>query len=58
MILMAHTTGTPAKLVTKKPKKPKQEKAPVVAVSLEDYYSTTPIRRDEMKCYLLTKPKK
>ena len=51
-------TGKPAKLVAKKPKQPKQAKPPVVALSLEEYFSTSPIQRDEHKCYLLTKPKK
>lgn len=55
---MAKATGTPAKLGTKKPKKPKQDKLPVVAFSYEEYLTTSPRRRDESKCYLLTKPKK
>lgn len=58
MITMAKATGTPAKLGTKKPKKPKQDKLPVVAFSYEEYLTTSPRRRDESKCYLLTKPKK
>ncbi len=59
MILMAtHATGKPAKLATKKPKQPKQVKPPVAVLSLEEYFATPPIQRDEHKCYLLTKPKK
>lgn len=59
MILMTtRATGKPAKLVTKKPKQPKQVKPTVAPLSLEEYFSTSPIQRDEHKCYLLTKPKK
>ena len=55
---MTRATGVPAKLATKKPKKPKQEAAPVAVMTLEEYFSTSPIRRDESKCYLLTKQPK
>lgn len=55
---MATAPGTPAKLGKQKQKKQKQVKPPAVAFSYEDYITTSVIRRDETKCYLLTKPKK